>query len=394
MKKLTVILLLITISISAQNKVNCDTFLKILNENRILAQKNNAVGIVDLDGTIIVPFKYEKLFDIRKYQISATLFATVDLKTRKKVLIDIENGENIVKNVENLLEIFVIENYAVIETGVSLSLGGQKRFYINSKGTVLFEIPQNEYKLPFITGAPHDGIIRLARYNQSNSYNSKTQEFTYFDLSGKPLNNQTFKYYSGNYENGLALNSLEKEGIYYYGFMDKNGSQKIDFKFSKPPTDFSDEMSRVKSVDDKFGYINLSGEVVIAPKYKEASGFYKGYALVQKENKKWALIDKEDNIIEEYENIGAIDYLPKNSQRTQHISTLIDEELLVIRSKFKSKIMNLKGEILFDDKTFKGEHLKNGVIIFNHYNSEKRKKESILLNKLGEKILIAEPSMF
>jgi hypothetical protein len=398
MKKITIILLLITVAVSAQKKVNCDRFLMILNNNRILAQKNNAVGIIDFEGKIIAPFKYEKIYDISKYQISSKLFVIKNLETNEKELLNIENGNNILNNINNLLDVFINDEYAVIKTGESIY--SAKSFYIDSLGNILFELPKNERKQSYLASAPHENLIRLFRYKPENYYISKKQEIIYYNLKGDKTINDTFKYFSGNFSNGLAINSIEKEGGYYYGFMDKNGNQKIDFKFSKPPTDFSDGMSRVESVEGNIGFINLSGEVVINPKYKDASSFYKGYALVQGKNNQWFLIDKKDNIIEEYSVISSFPYIAQNEQRTSYISILIDEGILAINSKYKRVMMNLKGEFVFEEKDFIGKNMtevynfKNGHVIYYQYNSKNTKKESRLMNKDGIDILVAEPSVF
>ena len=81
-----------------------------------------------------------------------------------------------------------------------------------------------------------------------------------------------------------------------YGFMDKAGKLVIDTKYDRAE-DFLDGLARV-SINDKWGFIDKSGKVIIKIKYDEANDFLDGFARV-KLNDKWGFIDKNGEIINE-----------------------------------------------------------------------------------------------
>ena len=58
---------------------------------------------------------------------------------------------------------------------------------------------------------------------------------------------------------------------------------------------FSKILARVKQ-NNKYGYIDKTGKIVIQPQFDEANAFYEGLASVEK-NKKWGYIDKTGKIV-------------------------------------------------------------------------------------------------
>ena len=48
---------------------------------------------------------------------------------------------------------------------------------------------------------------------------------------------------------------------------------------------------------EQIGFINIKGEEVISPKYKSATNFENGIALVSADNHKWGAINKQGQII-------------------------------------------------------------------------------------------------
>lgn len=58
----------------------------------------------------------------------------------------------------------------------------------------------------------------------------------------------------------------------------------------------SDGMS-VLVVNDKYGYVDAVGDLVIEPQYKDAGKFYNGKAVVQEQDGGWALINKKGTVI-------------------------------------------------------------------------------------------------
>ena len=84
-----------------------------------------------------------------------------------------------------------------------------------------------------------------------------------------------------------------------YGFRDNNGKVIVAASYIKVQ-DFSDGMAAVQQVDGKWGFIDTSGNMVIAPIYtNKPSSFKEGYAVVRKKNGSRCYIDKQGNIVKD-----------------------------------------------------------------------------------------------
>ena len=71
----------------------------------------------------------------------------------------------------------------------------------------------------------------------------------------------------------VALNKV-------YGFIDKNGKQAIDVKFSEAKS-FSEGLAAVE-LDSSWGFSDKSGNIIIEPEYDDARNFSEGLAPVRK----------------------------------------------------------------------------------------------------------------
>ncbi|MES2554976.1 MAG: WG repeat-containing protein [Bacteroidota bacterium] len=106
----------------------------------------------------------------------------------------------------------------------------------------------------------------------------------------------TPKFVSAEYfHDGLAVVSASAgSGMYY---INKKGEQQFGKTFERAMP-FSDSLAGVM-VDEKMGFINTSGKMVIAPQYYTVGEFIAGYTVVREsyENKTWKLIDKTGKTI-------------------------------------------------------------------------------------------------
>lgn len=79
-----------------------------------------------------------------------------------------------------------------------------------------------------------------------------------------------------------------------YGYIDKTGKLVIEPQFTFA-SDFSEDLAKV-CVKNKYGYINKKGEAIIYPQYENADNFSEGVAPVQL-NGKWGYINKSGVIV-------------------------------------------------------------------------------------------------
>jgi len=102
----------------------------------------------------------------------------------------------------------------------------------------------------------------------------------------------------GGFSEGLALVSIEDEGIGKYGYIDKTGKIIINPQFDDAES-FSEGLAAVRIGDyrtGKYGYIDRTGKIVINPQFDYASYFLGGHAHV-KIGDKWNDIDKAGKIV-------------------------------------------------------------------------------------------------
>ena len=92
-------------------------------------------------------------------------------------------------------------------------------------------------------------------------------------------------------QEGVELHHIHRDDK--YGFADKAGVVVIpcQWEWAEP---FSEGLAGVKDEDGKLGFIDKTGEVLIPCQWKGISfwGFREGLAMVQDKRDKWGFIDK------------------------------------------------------------------------------------------------------
>ena len=96
------------------------------------------------------------------------------------------------------------------------------------------------------------------------------------------------------FSEGLAVVSKRYKSNEKYGYIDNKGNVVIPLEFDSAE-DFSEELACVKK-DEKYGYIDKSGNICIDFKYKIARWFCNGLAYINTDNE-YGYIDKEGNLI-------------------------------------------------------------------------------------------------
>jgi hypothetical protein len=86
------------------------------------------------------------------------------------------------------------------------------------------------------------------------------------------------------FTDGLALVSTTQSGPNRYGYMDRTGRMRIDFKYANAAP-FHDGLAAVKLSDGlsayDWGYVDTNGTTIIAPRFDQAGSFAKGLAYVE-----------------------------------------------------------------------------------------------------------------
>ncbi len=127
-------------------------------------------------------------------------------------------------------------------------------------------------------------------------------EFWFIDIEGKtviPKQNGLPK----DFSEGLACVYLPVDGKLRGGYLDRSGNVVIAPQF-EDCYDFSEGLARVK-VNDKFGFVDQKGSLVIKPVYNSAYKFSNGRARVSSSDKFGYIDQKGNRIIEEkYDSVS------------------------------------------------------------------------------------------
>lgn len=154
--------------------------------------------------------------------------------------------------------------------------------FIDTKGKLVIDFLYTE------AGGFKDGCARMG----------VDGKLCYIDKKGRPLLRTDMK--SDSFSEGYARFTNNSE---LFGYIDITGQQVIACNYTYAGA-FSNGLAFVCDSDGKVGYINTSGEYVIEPKYElfyseKKVGFdfaSDGYVIVVK-NKKFGVIDKKGNVI-------------------------------------------------------------------------------------------------
>jgi len=124
----------------------------------------------------------------------------------------------------------------------------------------------------------------------------KNDKYGTIDGTGKEIIPFAYEYISWFSEDGYAVIQLGEYFTAKYGIIDKTGKITVwldGYKYIG--NNLSEGLLAVGNDDDKYGFINTSGQVVIPPQYSDISWFSDGYARVATGDEwpfKWGIIDK------------------------------------------------------------------------------------------------------
>ena len=117
-----------------------------------------------------------------------------------------------------------------------------------------------------------------------------------FDSNVKKIN---------DFSEGLASLEIErKEKDFYTRFIDKQGKVVFDLLFYNSQVSFSEGLARIEQ-KDRYGFIDKTGKIVIAPIYRWAKDFHNGLAAVSTSKQVWDFEGTENLGFEP--NLGYID---------------------------------------------------------------------------------------
>lgn len=176
--------------------------------------------------------------------------------------------------------------------GLAAVLIKEKYGYIDTSGHLVIP-PRFEWAFHFSSGM---ALVILRSYRHGSIF---MNQLGYIDQSGKvairlkePLDSRSLRidYPDLLFSEGLVGAARQDK----YGFMDKTGRLVIPARFSNVQP-FSEGLAAV-SINGQYGYIDRSGKMVIPPQFTEAGPFSDGLAEAEKEKQR-GYIDKTGNFV-------------------------------------------------------------------------------------------------
>ena len=206
----------------------------------------------------------------------------------------------------------------------------------------------------------------------------------------------------GKIKNGFikASKYIKGEGKFKWGFLDLEGQKVIDFIYTKQPGNFGNGLAVVKNLDDKFGYINDKNEVVIEPKFTEASEFVNQKTLVRvhgfqredgKTNNGYRIINTKGEVIYDLKDLK-----PNYNKYYKYYKGPIVEEKDILRvkdPKGKRYILHLENLELKQTDFKQINKFYSGLSLVTFYDSNSKMQKGYI-NRKGELIMIKAKKEF
>lgn len=230
----------------------------------------NKQGLINKKGEVIIPLTYESINEAGNYFIvgntiakSGTLYGVIDQKA--KILIDLKYknidfcGNNLFAINTNTLPKSTVNNYKLFSVASNSFLTKENFDSINPVQNGLLQVQKNE-------------------------------QVGYINDQGETVVSPIYQFYGGEPNlRGMTPDGETEEEVCYI-------SENNDENIANYDIYDKSELLLVQ-LNDKIGYINLKGEIIIPIIYQYGTDFYKGMAGVTNENEIKSIIDVNGNII-------------------------------------------------------------------------------------------------
>jgi len=160
--------------------------------------------------------------------------------------------------------------------------------------------------------------------------------------------------YIGNFSEGLAHIVLYDTDTARHGFIDKDGNTFYKDYFNNNTGDFHDGLAAFE-IDLYFGYVDRNGDIVIQPEYFMAYGFSEGFAVVANEDDKHGFIDKKGNLV--------IPFKFEHNIEGTYLYQGFSDGLSAVCVDGKFGYINTKGDFVIEPKFDYAERFSDGLAL-------------------------------
>lgn len=269
--------------------------------NLARARLENKWGIINSDGKLIAPIKYESVDIMTGNIVKVTLngkVGIIDENGRELLPIKYDDigsfNDGCLRVKQSRLYGFIDSNFKELvppkyemaywfSNGLAAVEANNMWGYINTKGV---EIAPPKFQ-------------QVENCTEGRAAVKLNDKWGYINAFGKLIIPHKFNS-AKQFNNGLAI--IGQFG--QYGFIDSLGKTVIPIKFNDA-NPFSENYASVK-VNDKWGFINKKGTFIIEPQYQDADNFSENKVAVMKNNK-WGYINiKNEEVISfKYGTVGS-----------------------------------------------------------------------------------------
>lgn len=265
--------------------VVCDEFGEF-SDGLCAVKKGDKWGFIDTLGNLVIDYTFPFSHFSYSYPIFRNGLCMIPGNLNGKMIVRYidKKGKEVISNPTFLKGSEFVDGYANVSTT------GDKIMMINTKGLQVFPALSytGTWANPENPGKFSEGLAPYLDY--------KKRLFGFIDSKGTIVVPAQFNEVSGFSEGLAAVNKTTTTGERMWGFIDKKGAVVIDFIFTNKPGNFSEGLAVVKAKDEKFGYIDPKGNVVIQPKYANAFLFKNGSAIVVEWMQQFpVVIDRQGN---------------------------------------------------------------------------------------------------
>jgi WG containing repeat len=300
-------------------RINC-------NKGGCTVYKDGKQGIIDYEGDVLLNRKYDFLncvFSKRDFcfAIKNQKSYLINYKGEKMADLSFISFDDHIKRPDYYLDFFT-EDYLFFKKTTLINQEYITYLVISDyEGNLLFEEPIKYYSeydhernliILYSEKRKTHGFVNM---NNQLMVDPKYEDFTvldngliiaqYFGFYGV-INDQNeviidFKYDELLYNEGVFSAKL---GFYHYGLLNEEGEMLKEFKDIPTHFMFNEGLSRIK-IEEKWGFVNQEGEIVVEPQYDEAFHFSEGLAAVKKDGK-FGFINTNGEVVIDYQ-YGQVD---------------------------------------------------------------------------------------
>lgn len=368
--KLVVIFLILSSNLFPQKTVNFE-WVGDFSEGLAPVKLNDKWGFIDVDGNIVVEPKYGSDFDAPFYKNGlARLFSP-----EKEAWGYLDKSGNVAIDFKFYTNTPFYDEVAAIYTPGSASDATTYARWsiINKSGEVICDDMQNHhsYSTQFVEGRAR--ISKEFGYGYVNTKGEIVIPNKYEDIR--------------DFSEGLAAVMLNGK----WGFIDKDGNIKVDFKFSNEPKSFSNGRTFVLGTDFKFGIIDTEGKVIVDPKYKQVFPFNEGLAVVSEMDKSFQetffIIDLNGKVVKEFKKAG--------NDKFSLISGF-SEGLAIINKGYGQErgFVDNKGKTIIDYQFRNIRPFSDGRAFVDKFDKKTKTVTQGFIDKRGKFVIIVEQPKF